>query len=76
MASDIPANREILADGGVLTKAGPAEFASAAETLIESSDERKRLAVLARSRAELFTVEKMVYEYERLFESAAVRAFA
>jgi len=69
VASDIPANREILAEGGVLTQPGPAEFALAAGALIGNVEERARLVAIARSRAELFTVERMVYGYERLFEN-------
>jgi glycosyltransferase involved in cell wall biosynthesis len=69
VASDIPAHREILADGGVLAQLGSAEFASAVGALIGSAEDRARLTAIARSRAELFTVEKMVYGYERLFEN-------
>ncbi len=74
VASDIPAHREILAEGGVLTQPDPAEFALAVGALIGNVEERARLAAIARSRAELFTVEKMVYGYERLFENETAPA--
>ncbi len=74
VASDIPAHREILADGGMLTQPGPAEFALAAGALIENFEERARLSAIARSRAALFTVEEMAYGYERLFECKSASA--
>jgi glycosyltransferase involved in cell wall biosynthesis len=76
VASDIPAHREILAEGGVLTQSGPVELALAVSALIGSAGEKARLTAIARRRAELFTVERMVYGYERLFENETATTLA
>jgi glycosyltransferase involved in cell wall biosynthesis len=75
VASDIPANREVLAEGGVLTQPEPTKFALAAGALIGSVEERTRLGAIARNRAELFTVERMVHGYEYLFENSTAPTF-
>ncbi len=68
IASDIPSNREVLADAGVVVNPlDPDEIAGAILTLYSSPEIRRELGLKARKRAEeRFSVERMLDEYETL----------
>lgn len=69
IASDIPANRELLQDCGVLLPPDPAQFADAAARLLAEQNEAATLGEKAARRAQQFTVEAMADGYESLFRS-------
>jgi glycosyltransferase involved in cell wall biosynthesis len=69
IASDIPANRELLQDCGVLLPPDPAQFASAAIRLLEDRTMAAGLGERATRRATQFTVDAMANGYEQLFAS-------
>ena len=67
IASDIPANRELLQDCGVLLPPDPAQFASAAIRLLADRTMAASLGERATRRATQFTVDAMAIGYEQLF---------
>ena len=67
IASDIPANRELLQDCGVLLPPDPAQFASAATRLLADRTVAAGLGERATRRATQFTVDAMADGYESLF---------
>jgi glycosyltransferase involved in cell wall biosynthesis len=67
IASDIPANRELLQDCGVLLPPDPAQFAGAAARLLGEQTEAAALGEKAARRAAQFTVDAMADGYEQLF---------
>jgi len=65
---------EIITNGvnGLLVPVGDIEaMAESILKLLKDEPERKRLAMAGRKRAEDFRVEKMVAEYEKVFEEYA-----
>ena len=66
VASDIPANRELLQNTGVLRKLDPQEFASAAMNLFADRRYASELGKQAAERASQFTVAAMADSYERI----------
>jgi glycosyltransferase involved in cell wall biosynthesis len=67
IASDIPANRELLQDCGVLLPPDPTQFAAAAARLLAAPMEGTVLGERAARRASQFTVDAMADGYEQLF---------
>jgi glycosyltransferase involved in cell wall biosynthesis len=67
VASDIPANRELLQDCGILLPPDPLQFASAATRLFAKKNEAAALGEKAAKRARQFTVDAMADGYENLF---------
>src|SRR5271169_6758975 len=64
VASDIPANREVLQDAGILVPPDPQEFSHAAQRLLSDTCYARELARKAAGRARRFTVDAMVSGYE------------
>jgi glycosyltransferase involved in cell wall biosynthesis len=69
VASDIPANRELLQDCGVLLPPDPTQLAGAAARLFAKRNEAATLGEKAAKRARQFTVDAMADGYENLFLS-------
>ena len=67
IASDIPANRELLQDCGILLPPDPEQFAGAAARLFAQRPEAAALGEKAARRARQFTVDAMADGYESLF---------
>jgi glycosyltransferase involved in cell wall biosynthesis len=67
IASDIPANRELLQDCGLVLPPDPQRFASAALRLLAKPREAAVLGERAARRARQFTVDVMADGYESLF---------
>lgn len=68
VASSADSLPEVLGDAGVLVPPrDPQALAAAIGRLLADAGERARLGVLARARAELFSVERMVRRYEALY---------
>jgi glycosyltransferase involved in cell wall biosynthesis len=66
-ASDVPANRELLGDTGILVPAGDAAtMAAAVQSILSDASLRERLSTTERRRAESFSVAAMADSYERL----------
>jgi glycosyltransferase involved in cell wall biosynthesis len=66
VASDIPANRELVQDAGVLRTLDPEQFASAAMRLFADPKYAADLGKQAAERASQFTVAAMADGYERI----------
>jgi glycosyltransferase involved in cell wall biosynthesis len=77
IASDIPPHAELLAPGetGLLFPRGtPAALAAAMERIHSSPDLRARLGAAARAYAAgRFTIDRIVPQWEKMFEAAAAR---
>ncbi len=72
IASSADSLPEVLGDAGLLVAPrDPRGLAAAVSRLLASPEERKRFGEAARSRAELFSVERMVAAYEKLYEDVA-----
>ena len=69
VASDIPANRELLQDCGILVPPDPEQFAAAAARLFARRTEAAALGAKAAMRARQFTLNAMADGYESLFRS-------
>jgi glycosyltransferase involved in cell wall biosynthesis len=69
IASDIPANRELLQDCGILLPPDPEQFAGAAARLLADHTTAAGLGERANRRATQFTVDAMADGYENLFLS-------
>jgi glycosyltransferase involved in cell wall biosynthesis len=68
VAGDIPAMREVLDDAGIIVPSESAEeIAKAVRQVLDSSEIANRLRQSSFKRASLFSVEKMVESYEKLF---------
>jgi glycosyltransferase involved in cell wall biosynthesis len=68
VASDIPAMREVLADAGIIIPAENAEeIAKGVRQILNSPELANHLHKSALKRASLFSVDKMVESYEKLF---------
>ncbi len=68
VASDIPANREILLNAGILiANASPIEYARAIQNILVAPELSARLRSLASSRSCHFQLDTMVSGYEQLF---------
>jgi glycosyltransferase involved in cell wall biosynthesis len=68
VASDIPANREVLSNAGILiADTDPDLYAQAIQRILDDSALAERLTLLARSRSLDFQLHTMVSGYERLF---------
>jgi glycosyltransferase involved in cell wall biosynthesis len=68
IASDIPPHREVLGDAGVYFPQGNVSALSYnINQLIENKTLREMLGEMAKERAELFSIEKTVKEYEKLY---------
>jgi glycosyltransferase involved in cell wall biosynthesis len=67
-AGGIPENLENGCDG-FLTADDPAEFADRISFLIKSSDDRRQMSVRARQNALNFSIDRMVDEFESLYQS-------
>jgi glycosyltransferase involved in cell wall biosynthesis len=70
VASDIPANRELLQDTGVLVPPDPKELSCAAQQLLADACSAKELGRRAAGRARKFSVETMLNGYESLLVPA------
>lgn len=66
VASDIPANREVLRDAGVLVSANPLNLSSAARNLLTNLPYATEVKRKAAERARDFSVDAMVDGYEGL----------
>lgn len=66
IASDIPANRELLQESGLLLPPDPDQFANAAASLFAEPMRAKELGKKAARRAAQFTVAAMADGYERI----------
>lgn len=69
-AGGIPENLQSGVDG-FLTADDPAEFADRINFLIDSPDDRMQMGARARENARNFSIDKMVDDFERLYESVA-----
>jgi glycosyltransferase involved in cell wall biosynthesis len=68
VASNIPANREVLLNAGILIAAGnPTEYARAIQGILDNPALAARLISLARSRSSQFQLDTMVSGFEQLF---------
>ena len=68
VGGDIPAMREVLSDAGLLVPSeNAAEIASAVRRVLEDRELADRLRQSSLQRSALFSVEKMVGSYEKLF---------
>jgi glycosyltransferase involved in cell wall biosynthesis len=68
VASDIPANREVLVNAGSLIASGdPGEYARAIRGILEDATLSARYVALARARSSQFQLQTMVTGYEQLF---------
>ena len=72
--SDIPTFRELWRDAAVFVPARDAEgFAAAAERLMATPDERQRLGLAARNRAQLYTPARMAAQMATIYAGLAER---
>ncbi len=72
VVSDVDSLPEVLGDAGLLVPTeDPDALARAVAGLLDDPARRADLASRARARAEVFSVEKMVAAYERLYEELA-----
>jgi len=68
VAGDIPAIREVLDDVGVIVPSTSIEaIARAVQQIVDSSEIANRLRQASIKRADLFSIERMVESYEKLF---------
>ena len=66
VASDIPANREVLQNTGVIVPANPQDLSHAAKGLLADAHYAKAMGRKAAERARQFSIDAMVDGYERL----------
>ena len=69
VASDIPANREVLSDTGILTPPDSYGLARAAKRLLEDPNLANEMGRKAAQRAKLFSLDNMVDHYADLLAS-------
>jgi len=69
----IPENVQHGVDG-FLTKNDPAEFADRMGYLITHPDERHRMSLEARNCADSFSIDRMVGDFEKFYESVIAKA--
>ncbi|MHC4472036.1 MAG: glycosyltransferase [Planctomycetota bacterium] len=76
VASDVPGNREVLGDAGVLVpRRDPVRLAEAVTRLVRDTAEARAIGARARDRAgRLYTPERMLEATERAWETAGRRA--
>lgn len=68
VAGDIPAMREVLGDAGIIVPSENAkEIARGIQQILNSSELAHRISNSSLERARLFSIEKMVESYEKLF---------
>ncbi len=71
IASDISSHREVLDDTGIFVPSGNSEaIAKAVKILIDDSSMIMTLGKKAKERARLFSIERTIKAYERIFENA------
>lgn len=74
IASDIAPNREVLGDAGILVqKQDPAALAEKIKQIVNDSFLRNELGEKAKKRADIFSINRTVNEYESLFEEILIR---
>lgn len=72
IASDIPGLGQVIGDAGLLFAAGDAhQLAACITTLLGDSDMRQRLATSAQMRARMFSLDRTLDCYEKLYRDVA-----